>query len=412
MVSKRGITQADWIISIAIFILYLAWFFIVITPVLNPVTKESLPADELKDAFMGNASWEVNITPIILRSNITSSSVPIVMDFPFPGNALNYALIGKYRVIDDRRLIFLADFTASPVIYNLVHSSFNYTKPAIQTNMVAGENEAESGNMEVSFDDGIIDDVRYRDALRIVRFSMQVDGNALNTNINGFSSTSISAKYKVRTPSLNNTFYVLENNSMIYGFVDATEEKNVDIDFVLHEYKRYFADSQNQGSITYNVTECDNFETDFIDFTDGDYGLAFIFSDDVSIRMCHDSSLVLNISASADNNLNYRAVFHEASAGMDDLIMPYTAVFGATNIYEGLSGSNMFDLESTNYSVLKSDWNMKHDFNITVYNSTAEFLSIGRPPYRNTEVHSKQYYAWMLNEYADQKRVVINILLW
>lgn len=412
MFSKRGITQSDWIISLAIFMIYLAWFFAVIQPVFSPDTKESLPVDDLKAKFMINASWQVNVTPIIIKSNLSSEKEPIILDFPFAGNAVNYALKETYWVIDHDRLLFLAGFLSSRARYNLVHSSSNYTKPDITSNLYASETGAETSDMSAEFDNGLLDKVRYKDSLKISNISLYYDGYPVPANINDFELFDILAIYRIRAPGLNNSFYVFDDNPKIFCYIDTAEEKAIDVYFRLKKFDRYYVDSAHNGNIHYNVTECDDFDTDFIDFLDSGYAAAFVFSEDTDIEMCHNKELILKISPSVNGEFSYRIVFHNTGDDYDDIIRPYTSVFGIAEQFNGLSGEKMLGLRSDNYSDLKHEWDMSHDFNITVSNSTATLLRIGTVPMKNVNVFSKLYYAWLLDNYANQTRETINILMW
>ncbi|MCX6707045.1 MAG: hypothetical protein NT001_02795 [Candidatus Woesearchaeota archaeon] len=412
MFSKRGISQTDWVISLAIFLVYLAWFFVVITPALNPDTKGSLPVDDLKARFMVNASWQVNVTPIFLKSNISSSKEPIILDFNFAGNALNYAVKEAYWVIDSNRLFFLAGFPPEKARYNLVHSSSNYTKPDITSGLYASETEAKTSDMTAEFENGIIKEVRYKDSTKIFNVSIYDEGYPISSGTSDFLSDKILARYRTRSSLLNNSFYVFDGNPGIYGYVDTGKEKSVDIHFKLKKYDEFYINRENSGNIDYNATECDSFNTDFIDFLDSGYGAAFVFGEKTDIEMCHNRELILKIKPVVASSFSYKVIFHDAGADYDDIITPYTAVFGIAEIFDGLSGEKMLDLRSSGYPDLKHGWKMKNDFNITVFNSTATLLRVGTTPMKNVNVYSKMYYVWMLDKYANQTREAINILMW
>ncbi len=412
MRAKKGVTQADWVLSIGIFLIYLAWFFVVIQPVVGPQQKETLPADKLKDIFNKNASWEVNVTPIILKSNQSQDNQPVIMDFTFPGDADSYAIKGKYWQIRDGRLFLTASFPSPSIMFEMVHSDSTYTKPSFAGSMDISERTAKSAEMQANFRKSMLDTVRYNDALRVEGFSMEVDGEEINKERNSFYSNSMFAEYKVITPGLNNTFYVFDSSPRVYCYVDASDNRGIDVDIRLHDYGEYYVNSAEHGSIKYNVSECDSFKTDYINFIESGHGLALIFEEPVSLRMCHDKGLVLNISHEVSGTFSYRIDFHDKNAEKEDLKSLYTAAFGATTVMEGLSGSRMIDLEGLNYTFLKSDWGMENDFNITVSTASDTLMEIGASPPRTADVHSLQYYDWMIDEYANQTRASVNLLMW
>ncbi|MBD3313209.1 hypothetical protein GF345_02085 [Candidatus Woesearchaeota archaeon] len=411
MLSKRGITQADWVISIGIFMIYLAWFFIVIQPVLAPDTKESLPIDRLKASFMENASWEINITPIIIHSELDSDGEPVVIDFSY-GEARNYAVKQDYWVIKDSRLMFLADLSGAPLSYELVHSSYNYTKPELSASIKAGEHATETGGMTANFDESLLDSASYANARRIDDVNMEIDGQLISTARNSFSSEGILSRYRITAGGANNTYYLFRGKPRIYNYIDISELKTISLEYNLDEYEEYYVDSQNQGSIVYNVSDCDSFDSDLIDFRGSGHGLAFIFSRETNIRMCHDNTLTLEISEDVDGTFSYMIMFHEQDIRIRDYSEPYSAVLGVERIFEGLSGAKMLALEDRSYSFLKEQWDVDNEFNITVMNSTKTFLRLGRNPYTRSSIHAESYPVWIIDEYNNQTRAVINIMMW
>ena len=65
--NKRGDSQIDWVISLGIFILYLAWFFLLIRPYM---VQEETPnmVSLVKENFEKDAFWTVEKVPIIATS--------------------------------------------------------------------------------------------------------------------------------------------------------------------------------------------------------------------------------------------------------------------------------------------------------------------------------------------------------
>ncbi|MCX8146878.1 MAG: hypothetical protein N3D84_00205 [Candidatus Woesearchaeota archaeon] len=410
--NKKGLHQVDWVISFGIFIIYLAWFFILAKPVANPETKESLQFDYLLNKLMANASWEVNITPLYVNSSLNEKSLPIIVDFPFEGDVLNYGMKDKYWVIENGRLMFLADFQPSMNVFYLLHSEENYTKPQQISRLYADENSARSSDMVVNFENGLITNAYYKDSPRIKGFSMAVEGSNISTAKTNFSLTKISAGYHIITPSLNNSFYIFENNTKIYCFIDSTREKHISMEYYLDKYFSYYINNQQRGNINYNSTLCDEFEEDFIQFYDDEDAVTFVFGDDVNIEMCHKNNLVLSIEKNIGNSFSYMIIFHKRDENPRRHINPYTAVFGAKDILEGLSQKRLFYLKSANYSELKDEWKIKNNFNITISNVSDTLFTFGSNLPRQSSIFSKQYNVLVLDKEGNQERAIVNILMW
>ena len=80
---KRGTSQVDWAISLALFLIYVIWFFIFVRPTfLQDNVQESL-INIVEDNFKEDYKWTVSKLPIMIHTNITNTYEPIILDFPY-----------------------------------------------------------------------------------------------------------------------------------------------------------------------------------------------------------------------------------------------------------------------------------------------------------------------------------------
>lgn len=417
MRSKKGLTEADWAMSMGIFILYLVWFFIVVRPIVAPDTKMSMPFDDLKDSFHENASWTINKTPIMIMSNITGNDEPIIVDFPYNGIAEQFYIDGKYIKIDEGKLFFLADLhsagTGDNTLYYMYHSYQNYTVPDIYSDITSSEDSASTDSIKLNFDNGLIVQGFYGTSIGLYDYQLKVDGKDMDTSVSRQSYNKLFSKHKIITPLVNHTTYLILNNSRIYCYFDSREEKPVTVGTRIQRYPNFYISPSIGGKIEYNLSQCDTYTTDYADFYDDVDGVSFVFDDDVSLEICHYKNLSVTADFDVDGEFGYRLIFHKADESTRKMAEPYKLVFGAEEVLKGLSAERLFDLENQNLSTIRHDWGYSYTFNITVLNETGKAIfSIGDPPSRYATTQGETYNYHKLYNNGTMGRVEVVLLSW
>ena len=161
---KRGVTQVDWAISLALFLLYVAWFFIFINPMfLEDNTQEAL-LSIVEDNFKDGYRWEVRKIPLIIYTNTTNSYLPIVEEFNYNWTLSNTKLANnKEFLLDNGKIIFLADVNAQTKYLWLMNSNENYTMKTNTIDLNANETTATTGNnLKVEFVNGLYNTIYYK----------------------------------------------------------------------------------------------------------------------------------------------------------------------------------------------------------------------------------------------------------
>ena len=411
-VSKRALVQADWVISFGIFIMYIVWFFIAARPLLDTTDVRALPLDDTKENFLKNASWQINVTPIILKSNQTIQNLPIIMDYPFSGPTTYYGMRDRYWSVYNNKLFFLASFPAKKQMVYWYNSDENYSKPALNGIFVSEEDFTETNDMNAEFENSLPDIVRIDSVRRIRSYNLKADSTPFTPDRTIHYSDSILAAYTAESNKLNHTSYILINNSRVYNYLEG-DDQHVTITMELDRYPRFHIDSLQGGLIDYNDSECNNFETDYINFFDNDEGIAMVFDEDSTVMMCHKNTLDITIEKDLSTDFNYNFIFHDEGGDVSYLKNEYTAEYGLRNTFTGISIRNLNTLETVNYSLAKQQWSNSYDLNISVLSSSNNKLfDIGTDPSSFDDVESRSYYLWSLDKYGNQSRVMLNVLLW
>ena len=266
--------------------------------------------------------------------------------------------------------------------------------------------------MEAFFEDSMPSEVRFKESPRIRSFSITADGTSFSPEKTVFSSDRILSAYAAQSNRLNNTMYILVNNSRIISYL-AGSNIDVKMKIGLAKYDGYYIKDTEQAEINYNSSECRSFDTDYINSYDGNKGLTFLFSKAVDIRMCPTAAIDMDIDFSLNTSFRYDMIFHESGADTRDLKHEYTAEYGIKNVLTGISEHYLYNLKNTNYSILKNQWSRGHEMNITVLNATNDDLfTTGETPRDYSQIKTQTYYTWVLDSRGNQSRAVLNIMAW
>ena len=417
MRSKKGLTEADWAISMGIFLIYLAWFFLVIRPTFLPETKESLPFGQLKEAFFGIASVDMNRTPLIIRSNVTGLYEPVIADFPFSEDPPHYYMGDTYFSIDEGKLFLITRLSSAPysntkLVY-LYHSTSNYTMPPISSDLVSSEESTSTSDFTAKFDGSLLQDAYFKNRLKIREYSIAVDGKQIDTTKSSHYYNKILSKHKIITPELNHSTYIFLNNPRLYNLLKSTKTKNVMISAELDSYPRFYISPSIGGTLNYNQTGCASYTTDFVDFFDSVDGVAFVFDDDVDLEICHEGVLAVTASFDFSREAEYQIIFHDIQADATRFIEPYALIWGEDESIAGLSDEKLFSLKNKNYTYINSLLGYDYSFEIIITNSTKNTIyTFGKEPPQRVTAGGRTYNTAIIDRYGNQSQASVTFVSW
>jgi len=231
---KRGTSQIDWIMSLALFLLYIGWFFVFISPQISlGANKDSLMI-VLKDNFHDQFSWELDKFPVFIESE-KSGLYPIVFDYN-PNNSDIRFLDGTEFVIWDSKLIFQANLTPNMTTY-WVTKGGGYSHNYESTGFDRDEDQATVENMTVRFENMLLDYVNYRNQEKITDVQYRVNNEALFADNTSFEDYGFAAFYRSNS-EINHTTIVFSGGKEIYNFVNTGDaEYTLALDIVLDDYQ-------------------------------------------------------------------------------------------------------------------------------------------------------------------------------
>ncbi len=407
MSKKRADTQVDWAISLGLFLLYLAWFFIFVRPLYS---QELRPAnvDLLKEKFIENTSWTVNRYPIIINSNFSFPDEPIVADFNFDFNKTNAFIMEKSFFMGDGKIFFVNSITNSSNKFYLLNSEERYEPFNEASDLTATENLAITSNMSVDFENATIIDVNF-DGIKINSFRVLMNGIELNTNNTNFSQKRTIARYKVIGQTLNHSSYIFARNSRIYGLVRAIQNHNMKIEVNLDNYESYFSNNVNRGNVPY-PDSCNNFEGRMIDFYTNQSNLLFVFERNANISFCaKNTSIYVVFEFESGNETLYKIIFFKGDF-TDSLkyLEGHESYFGANEKISGFSETRLLVINATSYNRLKNEFGVG-DFRIIVNELN---LSYGANPVKSENIYANEFNGFLLDKFANVEKITISLMAW
>jgi hypothetical protein len=399
MGKKRGLSQIDWVISLAFFVIFLTFFFVFLSSRINmPAKSDSLIMD-LESAFLDDIQWIVEKTPVF-----SDARGPIVVDFPL-NRSLNYYFEGKCFSIDDDRFFYVA----SANVHYLLGSNESYQDCTESLNLSHSHDYASTSDAFFGFDDCLLEQTSYKGNVRISDLSYP--GSVSNCTHSG---NEVIAKYDAFSTSLHHKSYVIANGSELIVFIEPDFVGplfDFSFDAVIDSYDNWYVyngsphsgdDSPGCRSFT-NVT--------FLDFYDSD-GLAFVF-DNADIEFCFDGNISLDVELNNFKETMYRIIFHDNDyTNVSDLSESF---FGMTKEIRGISESKLESLSNVSYVDLKQryDYPLEKDFGFEIYQNDFlifEYDKSVKAPSGDVFVHGKK--SNILDKFGNQTGVEVFTKVW
>jgi hypothetical protein len=367
--SKKGLSQVDWAISLGIFLIYLSLFFILVKPLVMPSRNIDTSLDSLQSKFISSAQTVVQRVPIFVMSDIRSGSEFVIANFSYSGwNTSDIAMSEDYFAIDEGKIFFIMN--TSETKRALMYYPFDKRRTESRPFLSADESRVQYGDFSAWFDEEVLRSIFYKGAQRVFDIDILVEGKPVNPG-GVFSKTDVFAKYKVRD-HVNLSTYIPADNTRIYSYFvsDDPVPHNLTFTAVIYNYTRYYIDPVHNGRVVYpSVPSCKDYSTGFIDFNDVSTGVAFFTSGLTDMHVCRNSTnILLSFDLEAGKKDAYYAIFihegdHSAVKGY-----PLAVQFGVRDELKGISQGKVSDLKAYDYAQLKDYFRFpqQRDFNITV----------------------------------------------
>lgn len=403
---RKADAMTDWAISLAIFLLYLAWFFVFVRPVLVYEEKPDMAA-MANDFVEDSINWEVYKYPVYIRTNYSGllANEPIIAFFPYDFNETNSYVINKSFFISDRHFFLVKDTIENTVLY-LIKTDETYPRYYEASDLAATAGSVSTGTFTASFNNGLLTSTS-----KINSFAIKINDVALSTANNDFSDEIVAAQYSVKTQAVNHTTYVFKGNPRIYGIISPAQPLQTKLEFNIDDYKNYYANALYNGAVPY-PSGCRSFTSDRINFYSNSTNLLFVFNKPVSIELCADNATVdVDFEFTSANQTLYRAVeFSGDYMNYERYYNPYITSSGVRETVEGISMIKLLALSVSNFNLIKKNFGLGN-FRLEV-SYGAENITLGPNPPGFTNVYVDEYKAFIVDKFGNLEKATVNIKSW
>ncbi|MBN2453997.1 hypothetical protein JXB11_00465 [Candidatus Woesearchaeota archaeon] len=418
---KRGASQADWIMSLTIFLFYLAWFFIYMRPILEPPQNTEALLADLQESIMGEAEWSTSTVPFFIKTNL-SGKEPIIADFTLGWENVSFKDSTIFE-IRDGKMFFTKTLKPGTNTYYLARADFSYPQSSGNFDLFATPDYASVNSKEFTaeFQDSLAKKITYEGALRLSNLHLSLNNERIiPQQETSFSNiTPFIAEYRLQTDVLNHSAIIMAGFSRIFNYVrlnQPLEQHNLTITLMLGNYTSYYVTEADRGAITANTTACFTRYARNIDFYKGESGFTII-TDGANITNCYeDGTLRAEIIIALENETRYDFILHPGNYNETlKYLSGYAASFGLAENITGISLQKVAELYNTDYPVLKDRWNYpdRRNFNFALINTSGgavyDYAPV-QPKAENVFVKEKKLYA--IDSYGNRTQLLLRVKGW
>jgi hypothetical protein len=413
--NKRGSSQIDWIVSMAIFMMFIAWFFVFITPQITISANSDTKLLSLKNNFYEEFSWEMTKFTLFIESNGTANFEPIIIDYVPNRTDLKFTDGTNYILWNDK-LIFLGNISDNTRTYWLLDGT-GYNQTYSYQGIVVENDVASTQNLSVKFRDYLPTSATYAEEEKFEDMEFDVNGLDFSPTATKYEDFGFVGIYSVGTGDFNHTSMVFWGNQEMYNMITASNNNNytLKLSMNLDTFSNYYSNNYYFGEFEFGTAvDNTNYAFDYITLY-GDQALTMYFDGYVEFNFTdYNDTLMLDISMPVQDDYIYKFVFHDGN--YDDIErVEYDARFGTIKTIEGIYLDNI----TTNITHLQNEWNFYEDFQINIYNnySIYQYLEdpiyqIGSYNYGSKSVNTQTQDLYSLDAEGNLNPINVNYRIW
>ncbi|MBR9691077.1 hypothetical protein GOV08_05330, partial [Candidatus Woesearchaeota archaeon] len=336
---KRGLNQVDWAISLGIFLLYLAWFFIFLKPQLEVSADLKPLSDIVKDKFTDDIVWQVQKYPVFVSSTKTSNNSAVFTSFiPEYGEDKFMLKDDKDYFFSNNNLLTLEDFNNNTQFYWLLESNktYNHSNKRFDIEISSGK-VTTSKQFQAEFENATLKKLSYKNKKKISNITYKINDNSLPISNNSFTNHNILAEYAVNNEPFNFYSRIIAQNSILWFYIEQLDDDTINnfiMEIEVEDFDEFFSDNNNYGDFLSD--DCYSYQNDYLKFNDSSQSLNFMLPKDTQIGFCNNGDdIALNITIKIDENKEFFIISDSPSFTEADFT-DYTAVTGIKSEIEGV----------------------------------------------------------------------------
>ncbi|MFC1723746.1 hypothetical protein ACFL0V_06405 [Nanoarchaeota archaeon] len=403
--SKKGLSHVDWAISLSIFLLYLAWFFVFVKPQLMPPENVDVLLDILDEGVKDQVFEDLNRVQILLEGD--GEDQVVIVPFTRDWAEDDIRISEDHFVLDRGKMFFLANLsdTNTVDVYYPHDAMALTTKPGV----VATEDHVQYQSFRAEFEDYLVDQAYFRGAKRL--HDMYIDVEEVEIDDDGsYENMELMARYE-RSDIINHTTYVMAKNSGLYNYVSSADLQNhsVRIRMTLDNYTNYYFDDSRKGELTYyERVQCKYYESDYIDLY-ANTGISIRTDREITFILCTNRTKVLiGMEFDLGSTLRYDVVFHDGTYLEVESVEPK---MGTVETLNTISREKVLGLNNKDYDYLKTLFRYPddRDFNVTVDGIDASY-GIAQTGVKN--IYARKIRGYQIGKNFEEEKVDIQLTVW
>lgn len=416
---KATADQVDWAMSLAIFLMFVVWFFLIVKPFTHTDNEFELATTEIRDEFRKEVHHTVYETPIYVIQNSSTDNLPIMISKPRTMN--NFSIgSGRYYETYKDRLIFLAVVEGDNKIIRMRRSTKNYSMDP-DGSLIRKTGDAvyiDSRNYSASFKSSMAENVLFNELLQIKNSSYQIDTETMEKDNPDNKVGKLYALFNTSNNVLDIENFVFYDNPLVFTIIRSKDilPKNytLGISYSLNEE----FDNYDDGNEISTLASCIDTETSKIDFRGNNQGITFLFDHNISVRACPYGNRVqvdFETMITPGSTLRLAMVSHnkEKISYLGKHLVEGSSKTGITEKLTGISEDKLVSLREI--SSLKERWNLSDEieFEIQIFNSSnIEIYSLRTKDENSDKVYARRYRNYLLEEDGSTTPVFVNIKTW
>ncbi|MCX6710309.1 MAG: hypothetical protein NTV63_05170 [Candidatus Woesearchaeota archaeon] len=408
---KRGGSEIDVIISLTLFMLFVAWFFVFLKPISEPKNSAS-SLYWIIERNLKSMNWQVEKTMVVLKSNL-SSNEPAIIPLPYPWLDNNTVISPDAQfAIEDGRIFTYADFSNADrgkIFFYLIHSSHNSSSlPSPGINAMEGFSTTE--HFRADFTNSILRNMSYNNISVLYNFSVSANNVMIIPESSSFTNRKIIAIYRFSSGEINHSYYVFHNSSMLFGFLNSENPAMISMNFSLYNFSNYYIDNEKSGNIT---EEGASHTAQFIELYSPqipERSIAFAFNTSVEIRIRETGEFAeLEIEKELES-IEYRIIPHSGDyTAVINYSRPYEVAFG---ILANLSGISEEKASAENrYSIVSSGYPSGRGLFVQI-SCSGKNMEIGNAPVSDSDIYSKEIDDFILYPNGTRESCNVGVSAW
>jgi hypothetical protein len=413
-ISKRGAMQLDWVISLALFLMFLAFTFLLISPKTEVFIDEKSALNNIKYNFIDDYSFEVSYLPVFIKTQRRGVE-PVIFqnDYYFSNFLIEDKTIYSYV---DGEIIFLSnitdDYTIKKIVSNQYEAKIDYNSNKMMLYYEKNSSFVPSRMVEVKYTDDEIDYVVFEDKIKFNNFSLAKNsGEKIDfPNKNFTNSTVANVYYSSNNFLLFKQYLIYDLPRVIFNFNSSSE---FEFSFYSFSYDSFYYPVQF-GDLHVNETWCLNITTDYLDLSNGKDTVTFKM-DPTSFSICTENKgyAIIKFFSPKKIELFFTNLNLSENYNYTKEFVVYSGIPSKKN---GVSSKRLENISKKTPDELREEYGISNtiDFELfmTDLNYTSLFLYSYHSAPKEKNVFIKRWNDYLIDEYGTKKNVIMGVKVW